>query len=616
MTATTGSDPSGPVQYYFDETSGNPGGSDSGWQTSTSYTDTGLTGSTQYTYTVQMRDSVPNTGTASSPANATTQAPPDTTPPTPNPATFASAPSADSSSAISMTATTGSDPSGPVEYYFDETSGNPGGSDSGWQTSASYTDTGLDADTQYTYTVQMRDSVPNTGTASSPANATTDPSGWTQIQYDDFEGGFGNWNDGGADCKLYTGGTYAHQGSNALDLEDNTSTSVATTGNLVLAGYAEIKVDFWYRCQSMDNSNEDFWLQISTNGGSNFTTVEEWNEGDEFVNGQFYPDSVIITGYTLTDQTQIRFRCDASGGNDDVYIDEVVVSASGEPVPDYDPPTPNPATWASVPSADSSSAISMTATTGSDINGVEYEFDETSGNPGGSDSGWQSSASYTDSGLDADTQYTYRVQMRDQSVNQNTGSWSTSESTTTDPASSCPGGVYTDYVGAGHATDVVASASSSDGAVGVASKTIDGSGLTGNQHGTYWEDGWVSDIDAGSPPAASPNPARGTSQWIHYDLGYQYPLAVMHVWNTNENYWQDETDRGLNSITIDYSDDGTNWTELGTYSWPQAPGVDTYTGFDGPDFGGTCARYVLITINSNHGDPDYGLSEVQLNLAP
>jgi len=90
---------------------------------------------------------------------------------------------------------------------------------------------------------------------------------------------------------------------------------------------AEVKVDFAYYCRSMDNSNEDFWLQISTDNGSNFTTVEEWNESDEFVNDQFYTDSVTITGYTLTDQTQIRFRCDASGGADDVYIDDVTISA-------------------------------------------------------------------------------------------------------------------------------------------------------------------------------------------------------------------------------------------------------------------------------------------------
>jgi hypothetical protein len=100
---------------------------------------------------------------------------PDTTPPTPNPATFASAPTAVSSSEITMTATIGSDATPPVQYYFDETSGNPGGSDSGWVTNRVYNDTGLSASTQYTYTVKMRDSAPtpNVGTASSPASATT-----------------------------------------------------------------------------------------------------------------------------------------------------------------------------------------------------------------------------------------------------------------------------------------------------------------------------------------------------------------------------------------------------------------------------------------------------------
>ena len=100
-----------------------------------------------------------------------------------------------------------------------------------------------------------------------------------------------------------------------------------TTDNLDFSGYSEIKVDFWYYPRSMDNSNEDFWLQISTNGGTSFDTVEEWNRDDEFVNGSFYSDSVTISGYTLTSQTRLRFRVDASGNKDYVYIDEVVVSA-------------------------------------------------------------------------------------------------------------------------------------------------------------------------------------------------------------------------------------------------------------------------------------------------
>ena len=99
--------------------------------------------------------------------------PPETDPPTPDPATFAVAPSADSSSAISMTATTGTDASGPVEYSFVETSGNPGGTDSGWQTSPSYTDTGLTASTQYTYTATMRDALANIGAVSAALSVTT-----------------------------------------------------------------------------------------------------------------------------------------------------------------------------------------------------------------------------------------------------------------------------------------------------------------------------------------------------------------------------------------------------------------------------------------------------------
>jgi hypothetical protein len=427
MTSSTASDPSG-VEYNFDETSGNPGGTDSGWQDSTSYSDTGLSASTQYCYRVQARDkSVNQNATAYSSTDcATTDALPDTTPPTPDPMTWSSVPAAASSSQIDMTATTATDPSG-VQYSFDETTGGPGATDSGWQTGASYSDTGLDPDTQYTYRVQARDmSVNQNATAwSTSESATTQAGGWTQIQYDEFESGFGNWNDGGSDCSLYTSGARAHQGNNAINIQDNSTPPASTTytDNLALAAYDEVKVDFWYYCYSMDNSNEDFWLQISTDGGSNWTTVEEWNQGDEFVNEQFYPDSVIITGFTLTNNTQLRFRCHASGNADDVYIDEVLVSAQGGGAPDTDPPTPNPATFASAPSADSSSAISMTATTGSDPSGpVEYYFDETSGNPGGSDSGWQTSASYTDTGLTASTQYTYTVQMRDSVPNTGTAS--------------------------------------------------------------------------------------------------------------------------------------------------------------------------------------------------
>lgn len=139
----------------------------------------------------------------------------DTTAPTPNPATFATPPYAISSTAISMVATTGTDATG-VEYSFVETSGNPGATNSGWQSSASYTDSGLTAETQYTYTVQMRDTcgTPNVGTASSGANATTDAAPVGTVYYIDPVAG-DNGDDGLSEGNAWA--TIAYALANAED---------------------------------------------------------------------------------------------------------------------------------------------------------------------------------------------------------------------------------------------------------------------------------------------------------------------------------------------------------------------------------------------------------------
>ena len=75
---------------------------------------------------------------------------PDTTAPIPNPSTFEVAPEATGPNAITMTATEASDTgSPPVQYYFEETTGNAGATDSGWQSSPIYADSGLSPNTAY-----------------------------------------------------------------------------------------------------------------------------------------------------------------------------------------------------------------------------------------------------------------------------------------------------------------------------------------------------------------------------------------------------------------------------------------------------------------------------------
>lgn len=97
----------------------------------------------------------------------------DTTAPSPNPMGWSVAPYTAGSSSISMTALTASDDSGLVEYQFTCVAGASGCSSSAWQTSTSYTATGLSSGNAYSYQVVARDLYNNLTSASAIATATT-----------------------------------------------------------------------------------------------------------------------------------------------------------------------------------------------------------------------------------------------------------------------------------------------------------------------------------------------------------------------------------------------------------------------------------------------------------
>ncbi|MGA2749295.1 MAG: DUF6055 domain-containing protein [Verrucomicrobiota bacterium] len=159
MSATQGADASGWVEYYFTCASG--GGHDSGWVSFSKYTDCGLTPGTTYSYTVQMRDRNGNTTAASSPASATTLVSSAGT------ASFAYGPVGIANGQITMTAAIVTNASGKTEYNFARA-----GKSSGWQSSPSWTDTGLATGASYTYTVTVRDGRGNASAASTGVTAT------------------------------------------------------------------------------------------------------------------------------------------------------------------------------------------------------------------------------------------------------------------------------------------------------------------------------------------------------------------------------------------------------------------------------------------------------------
>jgi C1A family cysteine protease len=95
----------------------------------------------------------------------------DVTPPAPNPMIWATPPYQNGTTSISMVATPATDPAVPIHYYFNFTgspTGGAGGIDSGWRSSTTYINSGLQANHQYGYRVKARDGIPNETSYSNP----------------------------------------------------------------------------------------------------------------------------------------------------------------------------------------------------------------------------------------------------------------------------------------------------------------------------------------------------------------------------------------------------------------------------------------------------------------
>lgn len=144
-----------------------------------------------------------------------------------------------------------------------------------------------------------------------------------------FETGWDGWVDGGSDAFRYSG-SRSFEGTYSIRLRDNTNTSVMTLSNIDVTPYSAIEVDFYFYVFSMENG-EDFWLQFYN--GSSYITAAAWVAGSGIENNNFYNATVTLTPaeYNFAVNSGFRFRCDASGNQDHIYIDQVTITgiASG-----------------------------------------------------------------------------------------------------------------------------------------------------------------------------------------------------------------------------------------------------------------------------------------------
>ena len=150
-------------------------------------------------------------------------------------------------------------------------------------------------------------------------------------------------------------------------------------------------------------------------------------------------------------------------------------------------------------------------------------------------------------------------------------------------------------------TSVAATASSSFGASGP-ERTVDGSGLVDDLHGTTASDMWIS----GAIPAT-----------IEYAFDRAYRLHELWIWNSNQLI-EAFVGFGAKDVVIEHSLDGENWTVLeGVGPLARATGLEGYAHNNTIDFAGAVAQHVRVTVNSVQGiAPQASLSEVRFYHIP
>ncbi len=260
--------------------------------------------------------------------------PPDTTPPTPNPMEWTIEPYANGTTSVSMKAALASDPSGGIEYYFDETSGNSGGNDSGWQSSRIYVDNGLSSDLTYTYRVYARDFYGNTTSPSASKSATPDPN-WDS-DYDNLPDGWetqfsldpNDAND--ADTDLDSDG-YKNLCEYLHDTDPNDDTSKPDNSSYIITIYVPANVNTIQRAiwatisgDTIEVSQGTYYEVVDFNGVSCTLTgadPNDWEVVADTVIDANDPNGYVITFENSEDTNSILTGFTITGGNLGIYCD-------------------------------------------------------------------------------------------------------------------------------------------------------------------------------------------------------------------------------------------------------------------------------------------------------
>jgi hypothetical protein len=139
----------------------------------------------------------------------------------------------------------------------------------------------------------------------------------------------------------------------------------------------------------------------------------------------------------------------------------------------------------------------------------------------------------------------------------------------------------------------------------VPEKTIDGSGLNENdEHSDRAPDMWLG------------TPSGGDPAYIQYEFDTVYKLHELLVWNYNVQF-ELVLGFGFKDVTIEYTENGTDWMVLGDAQFAQGTTLSNYAANTVVALNGVAASGLRLTANSAYGPMgQYGLSEVRILAVP
>ncbi len=367
----------------------------------------------------------------------------DSTPPTPDPMTWVQNPTPAGSNSIIMTCSTASDTNW-VEYMFSNTVNS---TTSGWIEDTTWQDNGLTHGVTYSYQVKARDKGTNKNeTAWSTSESATCNS--NIVFYDSFEYPLVSsetsgtdpylWNDAsptgnraGLGASLSGSGYSNYEGNQAAWLNVYNATPVleTTTANLNASLLANYRYALRFTAAA---SSTDYTLVADLLAGTNVVlTAQKQGSSKDFganvASNAFLPQ---IGDAGVGEALKLRLRVTYTGypWSQQSYIDDLLLVAEPSAV-DFTAPTPDPMTWVQVPTPSGSNGMYMVCSTATDINYVAYMFSNT---VNGTTSGWIDDPIWRDFGLTDGVTYSYKVKVRDRSVNSNETAWSSEESAVAD----------------------------------------------------------------------------------------------------------------------------------------------------------------------------------------